>query len=358
MSNIFGSLGVSDSDYVFSATQGQRVIFEAATAYVAEQNAALNAVVSTFVDRTTSDHIMRYKLPGGGMLQKRGGQAQSGATKATGSWDVAFPLSEYGDQIAGDDVSLAYMTVAELDRHFQTVVTRNINTVRYELLKTLFTPTNTTFVDPNWGALTCVPLANGDAVVYPPVVGSATEATDNHYLPTVYLAAGISDTNDPISGFVIPELEEHFGQVTGGAPIVVFINTAQVAKISALAAMVGVVDNYVIPGANTDTPILPPTVPGRILGRHMGGAWVVQWDWIPSDFILGVHLDAPKPLYKRVDPPQTGLPADLTLVSQDEEYPFRVAHWRNRFGFGVANRLSAIALKLHANTYAVPAAYA
>lgn len=359
MSTIFGALRVADSDRVFNATAGQRVIWDAATEYVNAQNAALNQMLAAFVDETTEEYKRRYRLPGGGMLQQRGGQAQSGAVKARGYWDVAFPISEYGDQVAGDDISLAYMTVGELDRHIQTVIVRNINTVRFEVLRALFTNVAWTFPDENWGNLTVETLANGDSVVYPPVIGSASEATDNHFIVSGYAAASIDNTNDPVAGLAIPELEEHFGQVTGGSPVAVLINAAQVAKVSALAAVVPVPDNYVSVGDNTATPNGLPTLPGRTIGRHTNGAFIQQWDWIPAGYMAALHLEAPRPLVKRVDPADTGLPTDLALVSNEVETPFRAAHWRHRFGFGVGNRLNGVIIQLKANgVYEIPTAYA
>lgn len=358
MSTIFGALKLADTDRVFRATTGQRVIYDAARQYVEGQNAALNAVLANFVEQTTEDHTLRYKLPGGGMLQRRGGQAQSGAVKATGSWDVAFPLEEYGDQIAGDDVAMAYMTAAELDRHIQTVVIRNINTVRFEMLKALFNNAARTFVDPLWGNLTVQPLANGDSVVYPPVVGSASEAADTHYLASGYANSAVSDANDPIADIAIPELEEHFGQATGGSPIVVFLNAAEVPYLTALTGVVSTIDRYIAPGANTDVPSVPAGLPGRFIGRHVQGAFLQQWDWIPSGYLFALHLDAPKPLFKRRDPADTGLPDGLAMVAEDKEYPFEQMHWRHRFGFGVANRLNGVLIQLTASSFSVPTAYA
>ena len=359
MATIFGALRISDTDRVFNSTVGQRVIWDEAQRYIAAQNAALNGILATFVDETTAEHQRRYRLPGGGMLQRRGGQAQSGAVKASGYWDVAFPIDEYGDQVAGDDVSLAYMTAGELDRHIQTVNVRNINTVRFEVLRALLSNVAWTYPDSLHGNLTIQPLANGDTVVYPPVIGSASEATDDHYVVAGYAATDISNTNDPVAGIAIPELEEHFGQVTGGSPVAMLINTAQVAKVSDLAAIVPVPDNYVIPGDNVTLPTGLPMLPGRVIGRHTNGAWVAQWDWIPSGYAMALHLEAPKPLVKRVDPADTGLPSDLALVSQDAEYPFRAAHWRNRFGFGVGNRLNGVVIQFKASgSYDVPTAYA
>ena len=359
MSTIFGALRIADSDRVFNSTAGQRAIYDVAAAYVAEQNAALDGMLATFVESTTPDYKLRYKLPGGGYLQRRGGQAQSGAVKATGQWDVAFPLYEYGDQIAGDRVSLAYMTAQDMQRHLDTVITRNVNTVRFELLYALWNNTARTFTDEQWGSLSVQPLANSDSVVYPPVIGSVTEAAENHYLATNYAASAISDTNDPINDIVIPELEEHFGQVTGNSPIVVFCHGDQVEKLSSLAALIPVQDRYVRPGQDTDTVSMLPGVPGRVIGRHARGAWIVQWDWTPTGYLFGMHLDAPRPLIRRVDAPDTGLPTGLAMISEDAETPFKAMHWSHRFGFGVGNRLNGVAVHVAAAAnYTIPTAYA
>lgn len=360
MGAIFGSLRLADNDRVYNSTAGQRAIYDAITEYLAVQNAALNAMTAIFVDETTEDFQRRYRLPGSGRLQRRGSQAAVAAVKNVGSWDVAFPLEDYGAAIAGDFVSFAYMTAADLERHVNTVLTQNVNTVRWEILRALMRKTARTFVDETrGGTLTIQPLANGDAVVYPPVVGSETEATDNHYLTSGYAAANISDSNDPFAGIVIPELEEHFGQVTGGSPICTFINSAQIAKVAALAGVVEVQDRWVAPGDSTATPTGLPAVPGKIIGRHISGTWISAWDYIPANYMVGIHLEAPKPLIKRVDPADTGLPRDLALVSRDLEMPFENATWVHRFGFGVGNRLNGVCLELTADaTYDDPSAYA
>lgn len=135
---------------------------------------------------------------------------------------------------AGLRAAMAYMTMADLDRHLRTIFIQNTNTVRYEILKALVNNTQRTFKDPLHGDLLVEPLANGDSVTYPPVLGSEDEATDDHYLESGYAAADISDTNNPFVT-IRDELEEHFGAATGGENIVVFINSAQTAKVEALA---------------------------------------------------------------------------------------------------------------------------
>jgi len=352
MSGIFGHLNISDSDYVFNATAGQRVIFEAATNYVNRSNEVLNRLVSVFVSRNTTDHTLRYKLPGNGYLQRRGPDGRYGAVKAYGSWDVAFPLEDFGAMIVGNDVDMAYMTVAELDRHIQTVVQQNVNTVRYELLTALMSRSNGTFVDPLHGSLTIRSLANTDGTTYPPVIGSMTEADDEHYLELGDAATAIDDTHDPWVGVntnsvnIVTELEEHFGVSAGSSEIVSFINQAEVTEVSGLTDFEPVDILQIQEGTQTASPVqVPGNLPGTVIGRHRAGAWIVRWDFVPATYILSVHTGVEAPLMKRVDPAETGLGTDLQLVARDEEFPFNESVWRHRFGFGVANRLNGIVVE-------------
>ena len=356
MSGIFGALGLNDTDRVFQATAGQRVIYEEAVSYVNRVNAEIDRILGVFVERTTSDYKLRYKLPGGGHLARRGPSGRYGAVKATGSWDVAFPLEDFGAELAGDDVTMAYMTVQELNNHILTVTAKNVNTVRFEMLKALLNNTQGTVVDPLWGSLSIEPLANGDTVVYPPVLGSETEAIDDHYLESSYAASAISDANNPYET-IRDELEEHFGAATGGENIVVFVNNAQRAKTEDLTDFDPVPDNYIRVGDNVNVPIGLPNVPGRILGR-VSGCWVAEWRWIPSAYMLGILLSEAGPLMRRVDPADTGLGQGLQLVAQEEEFPFQSSVWRHRFGFGAGNRLNGVVMELGTGgSYSIPSGY-
>lgn len=357
MSTIFGALNLNDTDRVFQATQGQAVIYDAVREYLDRYNQDMQAATAIFVEGTTSDHSERYKLPGGGRLQRRGPQSRTGEVKANAGWDCAYPLEDFGAAFAGDDVTMAYMTVGDLDRHISTVINQDRATRRYEILKALFNSTAGTFVDPLWGSLTIQRLANGDSVVYPPVLGSESEATDNHYLESGYAASSISDTNDPFVT-IRDELEEHFGAPTAGSNIVVFVNNAQRAKIEALTNFSEVEDRFVRLGDQTDQASgVPAGVPGRVLGR-CDGVWVVEWRWIPANYMVAIHMDAPKPLKIRIDPADTGLGSGLQLVSQDADYPFMTSHWRDRFGIGVGNRLNGVVFELGTGgTYTVPSGY-
>jgi hypothetical protein len=349
MPTIYGALGIEDTDYVFQQTVGQRAIFDLTNEYVARYRAEQQAAQSLFVEMTTSDHTMRYHLPGSGYMQRRGTSGQPGAIKTSASWDVAFPLEDFGDAIALDDVTSAYMTAQKLQQQIDTILSRDANTRRFEILNALFTSTTRTFIDPIRSSLTIQPLANGDTVSFPPVIGSMTNATENHYLESGYAASAISDTNQYLVT-IVNELEEHFGTPNGGSPIAVFINNAQTAKTLLLSDFIPVTNSGLNPGAQTATVTAIPAEltqgSWRVLGYDgTSGAWVCEWRWIPANYAIGIHLSAPKPLMERVDPADTGLGSGLQLVTRDIEFPFETSFWRDRFGYGVGNRLNGVAFE-------------
>lgn len=358
MTGIYGLLNLSDTDRSFVNTIGQAAVYDAANAYLAAHTSEMMAAYTAFVQAETESFKERYKLPGGGRLQRRGGKAQSAATKAGGGWDVAYPLEDFGAQITGDDVTLAYMRLDEFDRHLQTVTIQDLNTVRYEMLRALFNSSQRTFVDPLHGSLSIEPLANGDAVRYPPVLGSEAEGTENHYRISNYASAALSDTNNPYA-VLREELEEHFGAMQGFGNVAAFIHPDQVPLTEKLTEFVHAEDIGIRHGVHKNlvrTDALP-TVPGRVVGR-VSGVWIVEWRWIPTGYILAVDLDAPAPLKLRRDPADTGLQRGLHLKATDTQYPLEAAHYRHRFGVGVGNRLNGVVMQLAVGTaYAIPSAY-
>jgi len=352
MSTIFGHLNLNDNDRVFNATQGQRVIYDAIQAYVNTKNAEMNAAYGVFVGETTANYKERYKLPGGGYMQEIDAAQRPDAVKNYGSWDVAYPLRNYADAVAGSRVDRAYMTAQELENNVIGVMNRSINITRRELLRALLYKEDETFVDPLWGSLTVKGLATGstDGVLYPPLPGATAEAVRQRYNGLNYIASAIDDSHNPYET-IADALTADFGQQQGNSNVAVFINSAQKAKTKALGDFDELNDRFVVPGANVNQLTgLPANLPGIIIGR-VSGCWVVQWDFMPSGYLLGVHLDAPAPLKKRIDPADTGLGDGLQLVVGDEsEYPLVSSYWQNRFGFGVGNRLNGYAAQLVGST--------
>jgi len=357
MSTIYGALGLSDNETVMLSTLGQRVVFDAVQQVLGDHNDDLAAAIAVFVQETTADYKLRYKSPGTGRMQKQRSMGRPGQVKAFGSWDVALPLGDFGDEIGHNRIDFAYMDTRELARHIQTITVRNRNAVRFEILAALLGNVAWTFKDERWGDLTIQPLANGDSVLYPPVVGAIDEATDDHYLESGYLASAISDTNNPFA-VMRDELVEHFGVQTGGSNLIAYINNAQTAKVKALTAFDEVNDRFVRQGGNQATPVgLPANVPGVIIGR-INGCWVSEWRYMPAGYMFAHDLDAPAPLMMRTDPANTGLPRGLSLIMQDETYPFTSSLYSHRFGLAVANRLNGVVMELaNGGSYTIPTGY-
>lgn len=364
MSYLFGHLNVSATEHGFIAKAGQELVFEAANEYIQRVNRDMQQAISAFVSTNTESFKERYKLPGGGHLQRRDADGRVRNIRANGQWDVAYPIEDFGAGLDINDVTLGYMTGQELSNHINTVVVQNANTVRFEILKRLFNNTQTTFTDPHHGALSIEPLANGDSVTYPPVLGSESEAAEDHYLGSSYAASSISDTNDPFVE-IADELEEHFGAPTGGSNIVVFVNNAQTSKTRDLAAFTAVADMGISYGNDTSLSTVPPQLramsSAKILGRHdEAGCWIAEWRYIPANYVLGTHLDAEAPLKMRIDPSSTGLGSGLQMVNDSFDYPHQQIDWRHRFGVGASNRLNGV-VKDMSNTdsdYDIPAAFA
>jgi hypothetical protein len=291
--------------------------------------------------------------------------SEVGAVKATGDWTVQFPLEDFGAAIQIDDVSFAYMTLADYDLHLGTVMRQDMNTHRFEMLRALFNNTARPFTDELWGALTIQPLANGDSVYYPPVVGAEVNAPQNNYLGVAASAIAFTDANDPVPT-IVNQIEQNFGTPTGGSKIVVFCNQAQTPYFQGLSNFDTVPNRFVEYGANVSLATVMKFPDGTpIIGRYLGetdSAIIMEWRFIPSGYLLAIHLDAPKPLKRRIDPPETSLGTGLQLIVEDVHSPIWRSTWRDRFGYGVGNRLNGVAMDLTAsggaNTYTIPAAYA
>jgi hypothetical protein len=359
MSQVFGTLATNDHERAFVIVQGQDLVMQVAQDWVADRVAEFFETTAIFVESKTESFKERYMKPGAGYMQRRGSQSQVGTQKANGSWDVAYPLEDFEVAIGWNDVDIAYMSAEVLSNHIVTGMNSYVNSYRHEILHRLFDNVQGTFTDPIHGSLTPEPLANGDTVTYPPVNGEPTsEATEDHYLGTAYTAANISGDNNPLET-IRDDLDHHFGgPSTGGDSIAVYCNRAQRSKLESLPNFVEVPDNWVMVGDDADVPFGLPSSPGKILGRS-DGVWVIQWDFIPANYLLGIDLEQAAPLKQRHDPMDTGLgDGSLQLVATDNQHPFETSFWRARFGIGAGNRLNGVAMFVGGtSSYTIPTAY-
>lgn len=359
MSAIFGVLGVADTESAFLINMGQELVFDAINQVLGYHNADVQAATSVFVKGNTEKFTQRWLAPGSGYLTPVGQVplAPGPAVMRTGYWDVSYRLSEYSESISGSRVGLAYMTVAELDAHLDTVMERDMARHRLHMLIALMESTNFTFADIQHANLTIRRLANTDGALYPPVPGAVVEAQDCHYIDAAYNIAGIAAATNPAVD-LRNEILEHFGgRMTTGTDILYIHGSDQTALLAAIVGYVATADDKIQWGDDTDLAKNLANVPGWMHGRGWG-VWMTEWAWMPAEFGMAVHLGYP-PLMRRVDTAASGLATGLNLVATDRDHPLASAYYSDRFGYGVGNRLSAACIEINAGdaTYTPPAAY-
>jgi len=361
MSNyLAGILNIEDSERVYVNTVGQRVVYDAVNQILAEWNANLVAMMNLFIEGTTDLVEEKFKNLQGGRMQRQGTMGVAGAGRTQGSWTVAYPLYQFGDAIGYDEISSAYLTVAEVDRHLAALLGRSIHTMRWELLHRLLDNVNDSITDRYHDdkSLTIRALANTDGTIYPPLAAQEDGAEDNHYLAAGYLTGAISNTNNPVKTLVA-EVSEHFGEPED-LQLMTFIHSDERDSVEALTNFTEVSDRYIKEGDDTAQLIGAPSgvkIPGTIIGRT-NDSWISKWDYLPTGYLMTIMLAGDRPLKMRVDPSDVGLPQGLQLVSASaENFPFYDAQYRHRFGLGTYNRLGAAIMHLTAGSYTVPAAY-
>lgn len=363
MITIFGALGLSDRDPRTVNEITQPVVYDGLGLVLGDHNDDTEELEAFFVEKTTEKVGFRYKMEGGGYLQEMGRRSPTGEVKGGSSYTVQFPLENAGAAIASDDIAMAYMSLEDFDVHVRTVLRQDKNTRRYKLLRAIFLKEGREFEDDQAGTLNIRALASNDGTLYPPVEGSVDQAEDSHYLGTPADWTTINDVKNPIP-MIVAELEEHFGATQGGSPIVVIFNPKQAGQVEALEDFVPVGDNYIAYGNNVSLALedafpegLPP---GKVIGR-CNGATIVSWPGMPLNYVFAKHLGAPAPLIKRLDTAKSGLITGLHLLPDNPMTPLEKYVWRNRYGYGVGNRLNGVVVDLTAaggaNTYTNPSMF-
>lgn len=354
---ISGILGIQDSERTFVEGVGQQQVFQATQDYVAMVNEDLARVTSLFIEKTTEDHKFRYYLPADGELQRVSELGRPAERKIAGSWDVALPLEGFGDALGTSRVDLAYMTLADYQRHVEGIALRAQNTLRKEILRTLFDNVNYNFADKLRGTLAIKALANTDGTLYPPVAGGTTAADATHYVESNYATASITDTNNPIKT-ISRALRGRFGANGSNRRRVILVASGAQDYIEALTDFEAVDDPNLRRGANSDQVLnAPVAIPGEIIG-YCNEAYVSVWDWMPANYMIGIDLLAEKPIQMRVDPGYTNLPRGLTLVTESDAFPLTKSDWQWRFGLGVVNRLNGYVMELGTGgSYSIPSGY-
>ena len=133
--DIYGALGIADTDYAFINTIGQSVVYDATLQVLGDHNADLQAVSKIFVEGGTVDHTIKYKLGDEGFLGRMGPRSEAPMTKPNGGWNVSFTLEEFGASIGWDRIAMAKATIQQYDLMLKGILKKDRNTLRREILR-------------------------------------------------------------------------------------------------------------------------------------------------------------------------------------------------------------------------------
>jgi hypothetical protein len=318
---------------------------------VDEHNREVNALLNLFSEERTVEQL---QFNGAAITRNQPVDANGRVRpiKPVAPYTVGFPIWEAGNAWGANRVTNAKLTVQKLNDLVGQILYGDFAWLRDQLLGTLFDNVGYTFTDPVVGNVAVKGLANSDAVTYAiSTSGADSLATDTHYLAQ---ANAIDNSNNPFPT-IYTELTEHPENST---EVIAFINSAQAPAVTALTNFVAVQDPNVTP-ALTAARLnggLDSLLPARatLLGRT-DKVWIVQWNAIPSTYVVAITAGGTPPLVRRVDPePEL---QGFRPIARIEMFPFFQEEWHRRLGFGGWNRVGAVVLRTSNASYAVPTNY-
>lgn len=348
----YGFMGLQELYNQRVAEVGTQRVYDAIQASASEYTRVLNAMLAEWAERLVVAQE-QFELPGSGTLQPLDEWGNPLPVAPSGSYKVAYPIQGGGTAWGTNRVSRELITVEEANRNTLDAMSRDSDWLIRHMLAALLDNTTWTYVDKvgiggskGLGSITIQPLANGDAVTY--VRKGGTASTDTHYLAQ---AAAILDASNPYPT-IYTELMEHPSNV---GPVLVYVATDQVSGSEALTNFVPVSDPDVAYGVANDR--LQRSIDRGLGDRVMGkcdNCWLIEWGRLPSGYLLG-HASGTPVLGMREYPaaslqgffPEQFSADGNTVVNRMIRYA----------GFGVRNRVAAVAYYVGAGAYAIPSGY-
>ena len=331
-------------------TVGIETIRQAYIDTLGEYNRTLDGMLASLVERTTTVKE-RFYLPGDGSLQPLDEWGVPLPTRVGGYYDVAYPIQGGGDSWGGNRVSTALMTTEEANRFTIEVMRKDADWMRRHIMAALLDKDAWTYEDDLHGSLTIQPLANGDTVTY--LRRGGTSSTDNHYLAQ---AAAIDDSNNPFDD-IYDELSEH---PANSGPYVAYVSTSLKSSIEGLAVLHEVRDPDIVPGTSSDYyPLTDEFDSLRGFGDAVIGKannmLIVEWKSLPAGYMICQARGAGSVLRQREYPdgrlqglfPEFHSPDGARMENRAIRYA----------GFGVRNRVAALAYYVGGASYVTPTAF-
>lgn len=332
---------------------GVEVVDTAMTQTVAEHRRQMDAVLPLFVTPTTEFKTV-YKSAIRTRNQPLTEAGRARPIKGGAKYEVGFPILDSGNAWGFDWKAGMKMTVQEANDAVVAITDGDVDWMFDHILAGLYSRAGWTFPDKEHGDLAVIGLANADSTIYQTTLGAAVGETDDHYL---FDANAIEDAHDPFPT-IFAELDEH--PENGAGEVIAFIPSGLKAAVMALGLFRDLPDANITPGNSSDvlTGTLGVRVPGKLLGYHAAGVWVVEWKRLPANYIIAVHTGGDTPLRMRQEP-ETELQGliEITPSPARSDYPNYERQWVRYAGFGGWNRVGALVFRSGTGSWAVPTGY-
>jgi hypothetical protein len=320
---------------------------------MAAHNEQMQALTALFVQPTT-DFQIYYRSVAITRNQPLDEHGRPIPIKAPGRYQVAFPLQDSGNAFAFDWQAGLAATVRDVNDNINAIQLGDMRWVFDHIWGSLFASATWTYNDPQYGALTIQPLANGDTTAYNVFSGGDVGATDTHQLAQANAIGAGADNPYPI---IYQELTEHPENGVGGR-VIAFIPTSLKATTIALASFNPLPQPDIQPGANSDVLVgdLGVRVPGTVLGMDDSGTWIVENPRLPAGYIVAVKTGGDPALAERSSTiPE--LQGGLIEAPRNEDWPWYQRNFVRKTGYGALNRVGALVYRIGNGTYAVPTNY-
>lgn len=357
MTTGYGFVGLQDLFSQRVSEVGVDRVYTAIQETAAEYNRVVDAMFSGWVGQTDMA-LMQIELPGDSTLQPIDEWGNPLPVQPSGNYQMGFPIQGGGIAHGTNRVSQALMTVEEANRLTMEALQADANWMLRHLMAAVLTSTAWTYNDKaaqggykGLGNISVKGLANGDSVTYLKR-GGVGHATDNHYLAQ---AAAIADANNPFPT-IRSELIEH---PSNRGPFICYTASNLVSSIGGLSEFVEVDDMDVVYGDGNDT--LPANAligvgPGtEVLGKlKSSNIWVVEMPILPSNYLITRAQSNMPVAYQR------SYPADSLkglIVERQKDWGLDKTQFIRYAGFGVANRVGAVAMEIGDGTWTDPTDY-
>lgn len=323
-------------------------------AFFDAQNLLVTQMTDDLVERTT-ERLTSYGTAARIDMIKVDEFARADAQKAAPApTDIGFPLELFQATLQWTRSYLRVASVADLALAVRAVGESDLRTLRKEIARALFTPTNRlTYVDRFVDGVTLPirALYNADSAPIPDDEFGNTfnGASHTHYLGTASLVAADIES-------LVQTIIEH--GVNG--PIRIYINRAQEAAVSAMANFDPFLPVRLQPGGGSTADVaLGGTLDvinpnNRAIGLWDGSFEVWIKPWIYANYIVALEIDPNARVLRMRTRAATGN-GDLQTVVEDEKYPLRARTAEREFGISVWARDNGAVLRTNNGTYAAPA---